>query len=252
MNASSNERPKTPVRSRSLHSRNAPGQTTDLACDTLNFGTASELTGPTTPPTAKVIPPQTPSFSLSGRTKETLRLARERQLESVRKPARATKSTTSTSNNVSALRGNAQIPSSVSRPRVQVNSTFNPSRSRPTTPISSIRASTPTTPVSRRSKQANISVTSSPNTTPNSVRTTSAGSSMVVRDAIRKAKEAHKQKQKTPPTVRSNRINYADDTSFDDIYNPFNTSPGTPPMQAQLKRAIETGRTTGRTFRCFY
>src|SRR5439155_16280707 len=94
-------------------------------------------------------------------------------------------------------------------------------------------------------KNANISVTSSPKTTPNSVRTTSGGSSMVVRDAIRKAKEAHKQKQNTPPVVRSNRVNYNDDTSFDDIYNPFNTSPGTPPFQAQLRRAIENGRTTG-------
>jgi hypothetical protein len=68
---------------------------------------------------------------------------------------------------------------------------------------------------------------------------------MVVRDAIRKAKEAHKQKQNTPPVVRSNRVNYTEDTSFDDIYNPFNTSPGTPPIQAQLRRAIESGRTTG-------
>ena len=68
---------------------------------------------------------------------------------------------------------------------------------------------------------------------------------MIVRDAIRKAKEAHKQKQKTPPTIRSTRINYADDTSFDDIYNPFNTSSETHPIQAQLRRSIETGRTTG-------
>ena len=238
MNVSSNTRPKTPVRPKT-HSRTPFRSTSRDDPTEVDFGTASELSGLKTPP-AQVIPPQTPSFSLSGRTKETLRLARERQLESARKPARATKSTT---NNVSLQRPTAQIPSSVSRPRVQTDTAFNPSRSRPTTPVSSIRAATPTTPNTK--KTANVSVASSPKLTPNSVRTTSAGSSMVVRDAIRKAKEAHKQKQNTPPVVRSNRVDYNDDTSFDDIYDPFNTSPGTPPIQAQLRRAIENGRTTG-------
>jgi hypothetical protein len=70
---------------------------------------------------------------------------------------------------------------------------------------------------------------------------------MAVRDAIKKAKEAHKQKTNTPPS-RARRIDYNDERSFDEIDNPFNTSPGTPPLQAQLRRAIENGRTTGINF----
>ena len=74
---------------------------------------------------------------------------------------------------------------------------------------------------------------------------TSAGSSVAVRDAIKKAKEAHKQKiQKTPQTPWK-RIDYTDETSFDDFDNPFNAGPGTPPLQAHLRRAIEYGRTSG-------
>ena len=248
MDVRSKSRNKSPLRP-SAHSRTSSQTSVPRAGDdspTLNFGTASQLIAVTTPPTARIIPPQTPSYSLAGRTKETLRLAKERQLASARKTPRPPTSTKAT-NNATFSRNNSQSSVSVSRPRVQTVSTFNPSRSRPNTPISSIRASTPTTPLSPRRLQQignSSSTTSSPKTTPTSVRTTSAGSSMAVRDAIKKAKEAHKQKTNTPPS-RARRIDYNDERSFDEIDNPFNTSPGTPPLQAQLRRAIENGRTTG-------
>ena len=242
----SNSRNKTPLR-QTTHSRTSSQTSVPPADDlpTLNFGTASQLSAVTTPPTARTIPPQTPSYTLADRTKETLRLAKERQLASARKTPRPPTST-KTTNNATFPRNTSQSSVSISRPRVQTTSTFNPSRSRPNTPISSIRASTPTTPLSPRRVQqvGNISATSSPKTTPTSVRTTSAGSSMAVRDAIKKAKEAHKQKTNTPPS-RTRRIDYNDERSFDEIDNPFNISPGTPPLQAQLRRAIENGRTTG-------
>ena len=244
MDGRSNSRTKTPLR-QGTHSRTSSQTSVSRVHDphTLNFGTASELAAAvTTSPTARTIPPQTPSQSLAGRTMETLRLARERQLASARKTPRPSTSTKATTNNT-FLRNNSQSSVSVSKPRVQTTSTFNPWRSPPKTPISSIPAST--SAHARRVPQvANPSVASSPKTTPTSVRTTSAGSSMAVRDAIKKAKEAHKQKLNTPPT-KPKRINYNDESSFDDIDNPFNTSPGTPPLQAQLKRAIENGRTTG-------
>jgi hypothetical protein len=73
---------------------------------------------------------------------------------------------------------------------------------------------------------------------------------MVVRDAIKKAKEAHQQKlRKTTTSVAAKPIDYSDETSFDDISNPFNVSPSTPPRQKQLRHAIETGRTTGETIK---
>jgi hypothetical protein len=71
---------------------------------------------------------------------------------------------------------------------------------------------------------------------------------MAVRDAIKKAKEAHKQKAQNTPPARAKPIDYTDDTSFDEIDNPFNTGPGTPPLQVQLRRAIEIGRTSGILF----
>ena len=244
MNTTNIARPKTPVRSRS-HSRNS-SLTTSHVDDpqNINFGTASELTGIRTPPTAKAIPLQTPSYSLAGRTKETLRLARERQLESAKKqPAKKT--------NVppgSTQWKGATVPSSVTRSRVPTTSSFNPVRTRPITPVSTFRSTTPITPSSptRHSRQtSSVSATSSPKT-PTSIKTTPVGPSTAVRDAIAKAKQAHKAKaaQKTP-SIRAKRIDYKNDTSFDEIENPFNLTPGTPPLVVQLRRAIETGRTTG-------
>lgn len=213
--------------------------------DAPNFGTATELTALRTPPSAKVIPGQSPPPTLSGRTRESLRLAREKQAEQARKTPRPAKPTT---NNGTSNRFNANIPSSVSKTRVQAQSTFTPAaKTRPKTPVTTIRAATPSTPTSPRHALhiSSTSVTASPKPTPNPVRVTSAGSSMAVRDAIIKAKEAHQQKvNKTTPT-RSRRINYNDETSFDEISNPFNVSPSTPPLQAQLRRGIENGRTTG-------
>jgi len=211
------------------------------ASESLNFGTATQLTGMRTPPTSKAIPAQNPSFSLSGRTQETLRLARERHLQEVKKQARTPKPTPK----VTAQNRPMLSQPSTSKSRSQTISAFNPSRSRPTTPVLSFRPSTPKTPTSpRHSRQgSNRSVTASPRSTPNPVRVTSSGSSLAVRDAIKKAREEQKQKvQKTP---RPRRIDYNDESSFDSIDNPFNTTPGTPPLQAQLRRAIERGRTTG-------
>lgn len=71
---------------------------------------------------------------------------------------------------------------------------------------------------------------------------------MVVRDAIKKAKEAHQQKLKKSTPPRARQINYNDETVFDDISNPFNVSPSTPPLQTQLRRAVENGRTTGKQY----
>jgi len=73
---------------------------------------------------------------------------------------------------------------------------------------------------------------------------------MAVRDAIVKAKQAHQQKQKkvasAVPSVSARQpIDYSNETSFDDISNPFNVTSGTPPLQAHLRRAIENGRTAG-------
>jgi hypothetical protein len=72
------------------------------------------------------------------------------------------------------------------------------------------------------------------------------GPSTAVREAIAKAKQARQAQaaQKTP-SMRNRRIDYSQDTSFDEIENPFNITPGTPPLVVQLRRAIETGRTTG-------
>ena len=253
MNAGAAARQKTPARARA-QSRSAPRHT-PLPAPTEplpRFGTRGESTALATPPLAAAAPPlsgppQTPSSSLSGRTVESLRLARERQFHSAKKATRApapettsTKPAPSTKTPISSLRTNRSIPSSVSRPRLPTTTSFNPSRSRPTTPVTAFQASTPTTP--SRSKASSAST---PNTTPKSVRVTSAGSSVLVRDAIRKAKAIHKQQQKTPPSASINRINYSNETSYDDIDNPFNISTGTPPLQAQLKRAIENGRTTG-------
>jgi hypothetical protein len=206
---------------------------------TINFGTVSELAPITTPPTAKTIPAVTPSLSLAERAKESMRLARERQVaESARRPPRPPKST----KNVPSRWNNAPITPSVSKPRAQTATAFNPSRSRASTPVQTHRPSTPTNPSSRHSRtRSNASLSASPKTTPKSINATP---STAVRDAIAKAKEAHRQKvQRTPPVAR--RIDYTDDTSFDDIDNPFNVAPGTPPLEAQLRRAIETGRTTG-------
>jgi hypothetical protein len=252
MNATSTSRPKTPVRPKTPSHR--PLLRSDLSHDddfdqqTIHFGTASQLTGVTTPPTAKTIPPQTPSYSLSGRTKESLRLARERQLQSAQK-TKTNRPPPKSVNSRTTLQNSATFTPSVPRSRVTTTSTFNPSRSRPITPVSTFRPATPTTPISpRHARQTStISVTSSPKITPTTVRKTSAGSSTAVRDAIAKAKEAHKQKaQKTSP-VRTKPIDYTDDASFDEIDNPFNVTPGTPPLQAQLRRAIEIGRTSGIT-----
>ena len=214
--------------------------------DAPNFGTATELTALSTPPSAKVIPRQSPPHTLSGRTRESLRLAREKQAEQARKTPRPAKATT---NNGTSSRFNANIPSSVSKTRVQAHSTFTPpAKTRPKTPVTTIRAATPSTPTSPRHAlhiNSSTSVTASPKLTPNPVRVTSAGSSMAVRDAIIKAKEAHQQKVKKTTPTRSRRINYNDETSFDEISNPFNVAPSTPPLQAQLRRGIENGRTTG-------
>jgi hypothetical protein len=246
MSTTSMSRPKTPVRTRS-HSRN-PSLSTAHADDpqNINFGTASELTGIRTPPTAKAIPLQTPSYSLAGRTKESLRLARERQLESVKKqPAAARKTNVPPG---TTQRAGATVLSSVSRSRVTTTSSFNPARIRPITPVSTFRSTTPVTPSSpsRHSRQtSSVSATSSPKT-PTSIKTTPVGPSTSVREAIAKAKQAHKAKaaQKTP-SMRAKRIDYSNDTSFDEIENPFNLTPGTPPLVVQLRRAIEAGRTTG-------
>lgn len=244
MNATSTSRSKTPVQPKTPSSK-LPSQANnddDFDQQTMHFGTASQLTGLTTPPTAKAIPPQTPSYSLASRTKESLRLAKERQLQSAQKTSRPAKSVSN------RLQNSATFTPSIPRSRVTTTSSFNPSRSRPITPISTFRATTPTTPVSpsRHGRQTStVSATSSPKTTPTAVRKTSAGSSTAVRDAIIKAKEAHKQKvQKTTP-VRTKPIDYTDDTSFEEIANPFNVTPGTPPLQAQLRRSIELGRTSG-------
>lgn len=247
MNATSTSRPKTPARPKTPSSKLASSADHHDDFDyqqTMHFGTASQLTGVTTPPTAKTIPTQTPSYSLASRTKESLRLARERQLQSAQKPSRPVKSV----NPRSTLQNSATFTPSVPRSRVTTTSTFNPSRSRPITPVSTFRATTPTTPISpsRHSRQTStVSVTSSPKTTPTAVRKTSAGSSTAVRDAIAKAKEAHKQKAQKNTPVRTKPVDYTDDTSFDEIDNPFNVTPGTPPLQAQLRRSIETGRTSG-------
>lgn len=210
-------------------------------------GNTNEPAETTTPPRAKAIPPQTPSFSLSGRTKESLRIARERQLESLRKPTRATVKPGQSVNNATMSRDNTQNASSVSMPCIQTRSAVNPSKSRPNTPNSSYRPYISTTAASpRQPKHVPTGPGSeSPKITPTAVRKTSAGSSIAVRDAIRKAKEAHKQKTKTTLSLQSKPVDYNDEASFEDIDNPFNTSPGTPPLQAQLKRSIENGRTTG-------
>jgi len=232
---------RTKTSSRTLAVNTASETASSKASESLNFGTSTQLTGIRTPPTSRTIPAQTPSFSLSGRTQESLRLARERHLQEVKKVARTPKPTPK----VTAQNRPPLSQPSASKSRSQTVSAFNPSRSRPTTPLSSFRPSTPKTPVSpRHSRQgSNLSVTASPRSTPNPVRVTSSGSSLAVRDAIKKAKEEHNLKvQKTP---RTRRIDYNDESSFDSIDNPFNTSPGTPPLQAQLRRAIERGRTTG-------
>jgi hypothetical protein len=241
MDASSAARPKSPLRQRT-HSRTS-SQLSSPADDGygVNFGTPSELARVTTPPSAKTIPTVTPSLTLAERARESMRLARGRHLaESARKPTpRAAKPKT----NAPAPRFTASFTPSVSRPRVQSTTPFNTSRSRAGTPVSSHRPSTPSTPTSpRHSRQlSNASVTASPKTTP---KTANVRPSTAVRDAIAKAKEAHRQKvQRTPPVAR--RIDYTDERSFEDIENPFNLAPGTPPLQAQLRRAIETARTTG-------
>jgi len=206
MNSTSVSRPKTPIRTRS-HSRNSSLSTSRADDQNINFGTASELTGIRTPPTAKSIPLQTPSFSLSGRTKESLRLARERQLESLKKqpPGRKT-------SNVppgSTQRGNATRSSSVSKPRVTTASSFNPVRPRPITPVSTFRSTTPVTPASptRHSRAtSSASIKSSPKT-PTSIKTAPVGPSTAVREAIAKAKQARQAQaaQKTP-SMRNRRI----------------------------------------------
>lgn len=215
---------------------------------TLNFGTSSQLIGTTSTPPSKGISPQTPSHSLSGRTRETLaRLTKDRQPQSAQKShSKPTKSTST--NNAFAKRNTPPSSTPASGTRAQQPSASSPSRSPVRTPVASVRASTPATPSSRRTPRT---VAASTGNTPTSVRTTSAGSSIAVRDAIRRAKQEHKLRSSTPP-IRNRRIDYTDETSFDDIDNPFNLSPGTPPIQTQLRRAIETGRTTGiLTRRCF-
>jgi hypothetical protein len=248
MNTSSTSRTKTPVRSKTSSHQPPRHDLNDDDFDQniIHFGTASQLTGVTTPPTAKAIPPQTPSYSLSGRTKESLRLARERQLQSAQKP-KTNRPPPKSVNSRSTLQNSATFTPSVPRTRVTTASNFNPSRSRPITPVSTFRPSTPTTPISpRHARQTStVSVASSPKTTPTAVRKTSAGSSTAVRDAIAKAKEAHKQKVQKKSPVRTKAIDYTNDASFDEIDNPFNVTPGTPPLQAQLRRSIELGRTSG-------
>jgi hypothetical protein len=238
MNASSDARPKGPLRQRMVSGTSLKSSPDDDDPYSINFGTARQLTSITTPPTAKSIPAVTPSLSLAARTKESMRLARERQLEPTRKSARA-KST----KKEPARWNNAPYTPSVSRPPFQTTTTFNASRSRATTPVSSNRPTTPSSP--RHTRNLSNASSASPKTTPTAIKL-NATPSTAVRDAIAKAKEAHKQKvQRTPPVAR--RIVYSDDQSFDDIDNPFNIAPGTPPMEAQLRRAIETARTTGTT-----
>jgi hypothetical protein len=208
-----------------------------------NFGTADELISLRTPPSARAIPPQAPSSTLAGRTRESLRIARERQAE---RAFRTPLSTKSRAKAPVTNRFNATITPSTSKARVQTRSTFNAARERPKTPVTNIRAATPTTPSSpRHSRQtSSIANAASPKTTPHPVRVTSAGSSMAVRDAIIKAKEAQQKVKKTTP-AHTKQIDYRDESSFDDISNPFNLSSNTPPLQSQLRRAIEIGRTTG-------
>jgi hypothetical protein len=257
MSTSSRTRPRPSVRttgfSRTSATSSPARNDAQDDFDSTHFGTASQLTG--TPTGVKTVSSQsTPSSSsgtLASRTRESIRLARERQLENASKTPRTTKTPTTS-------RFNATTPSSAGRPRVQTSSALSAAKIRPRTPVSSIRTATPTTPTSpvpRLSRQSAHSVSSSPkriNTspkrvTPNPVRVTSAGSSVAVRDAIAKAKEAHLQKVKktSPASVRAKRIDYSNENSFDEISNPFNVNSGTPPLLAQLRRAIEIGRTSG-------